>query len=94
MFVDVLSAFTQMGGGLALGGTQWSFMGPYAPGHYLKQFLPKFAGQDFPVLAGYYLDGLLDLDAMVTKTIGLDDVEAAFEDMAAGRVIRSVIVFD
>ena len=44
--------------------------------------------------AGYYLDGRLDLDAMVTKTIGLDDVEAAFEDMAAGRVIRSVIVFD
>ena len=42
MFVDVLSAFTQMGSGLALGGTQWSFMGPYVPGHYLKQFLPKF----------------------------------------------------
>jgi S-(hydroxymethyl)mycothiol dehydrogenase len=49
---------------------------------------------DFPVLAQYYLDGRLDLDAMVTKTIGLDDVEAAFADMAAGRVIRSVIVFE
>ena len=47
MFVDVLSAFTQMGGGHALGGTQWGgFMGPYAPGHYLKQFHPTFVGAD------------------------------------------------
>ncbi len=45
MFVDVLSAFTQMGGGHALGGTQWGgFMGPYAPAHYLKQFHPKYIG--------------------------------------------------
>jgi peptide/nickel transport system substrate-binding protein len=44
MFVDVLSAFTQMGAGLALGGTQWHMMGPYAPAHYVKQFLPKHAG--------------------------------------------------
>ncbi|MGE3268595.1 MAG: ABC transporter substrate-binding protein, partial [Chloroflexota bacterium] len=47
MFVDVLSAFTQMGGGHALGGTQWGgFMGPYAPAHYLKQFHPKYVGED------------------------------------------------
>jgi peptide/nickel transport system substrate-binding protein len=46
MFVDVLSAFTQMGAGLALGGTQWHMMGPYAPAHYVKQFLPKFSSKD------------------------------------------------
>ena len=47
MFVDVLSAFTQIGGGHALGGTQWGgFMGPYVPAHYLKQFHPKFIGAD------------------------------------------------
>ena len=47
MFVDVLSAFTQIGGGHALGGTQWGgFMGPYAPAHYLKQFHPKYVGAD------------------------------------------------
>jgi len=47
MFVDVLSAFTQMGGGHALGGTQWGgFLGPYAPGHYLKDFHPTFVGAD------------------------------------------------
>jgi S-(hydroxymethyl)mycothiol dehydrogenase len=53
--------------------------------------LPRW---DFPLLAGYYLDGRLDLDAMVTKRIGLDDIEAAFEDMRAGNVIRSVVLFD
>lgn len=46
---------------------------------------------DFPVMAHYYLDGKLDLDAMVTKVIGLEDIEAAFEDMGAGTVIRSVV---
>ena len=49
---------------------------------------------DFPALARYYLDGRLDLDAMVTKTIGLEGIEAAFDDMAASRVIRSVVVFN
>jgi peptide/nickel transport system substrate-binding protein len=47
MFVDVLSAFTQIGGGHSLGGTQWGgFMGPYAPAHYLKQFHPKHIGTE------------------------------------------------
>ncbi|MCC6179755.1 MAG: ABC transporter substrate-binding protein [Chloroflexi bacterium] len=47
MFVDILSAFTQVGGGHALGGSQWGgFMGFYAPAHYLKQFHPKYIGAD------------------------------------------------
>jgi Zn-dependent alcohol dehydrogenase len=29
---------------------------------------------------------------MVTKTVGLEDVEQAFADLQAGEVIRSVIV--
>jgi S-(hydroxymethyl)mycothiol dehydrogenase len=49
---------------------------------------------DLPQLARYYLEGRLDLDTMVTKRIGLEDIEAAFEDMRAGTVIRSVVVFD
>jgi len=48
---------------------------------------------DFPRLAQWALDGKLDLAGMVTKTIGLDDVEGAFEDLQRGDVIRSVIVF-
>ncbi|NUL83571.1 MAG: Zn-dependent alcohol dehydrogenase [Armatimonadetes bacterium] len=49
---------------------------------------------DFPLLAQLYLQGKLDLDRMVTQTIGLGDVEAAFHLMEHGNVIRSVILFD
>jgi S-(hydroxymethyl)mycothiol dehydrogenase len=48
---------------------------------------------DFPRLAQWALGGELDLAGMVTKTIALDDVERAFEDLRRGDVIRSVIVF-
>jgi S-(hydroxymethyl)mycothiol dehydrogenase len=48
---------------------------------------------DFPLLAQLYLDGKLDLDAMVTQEIELGDVEAAFHKMEEGNVIRSVIRF-
>ncbi len=47
---------------------------------------------DFPLLAQLYLQGKLDLDAMVTRKISLDDVEDAFHQMETGDVIRSVIV--
>jgi S-(hydroxymethyl)mycothiol dehydrogenase len=48
--------------------------------------------EDFPRLAQWALEGKLDLAGMVTKTVGLDDVERAFADLEAGEVIRSVIV--
>jgi S-(hydroxymethyl)mycothiol dehydrogenase len=48
--------------------------------------------EDFPRLAQWALDGQLDLAAMVTRTIGLEDVPQAFEDLKAGNVIRSVIL--
>lgn len=48
--------------------------------------------EDFPRLAQFAAEGRLDLARMVTKTIGLDDVEHAFADMEAGEVIRSVVV--
>jgi S-(hydroxymethyl)mycothiol dehydrogenase len=47
---------------------------------------------DFPTLAQLALDGKLDLAGMVSKTIALEDVPRAFDDMRAGDVIRSVIV--
>jgi S-(hydroxymethyl)mycothiol dehydrogenase len=46
--------------------------------------------EDFPMLARLVAEGKLDLAGMVTKTIGLEDVEQAFADMEAGDVIRSV----
>ncbi|MFC8248022.1 S-(hydroxymethyl)mycothiol dehydrogenase [Streptomyces chartreusis] len=48
--------------------------------------------RDFPMLIDLYLQGRLDLDAFVTETIALDDVEKAFERMHHGDVLRSVVV--
>jgi S-(hydroxymethyl)mycothiol dehydrogenase len=47
--------------------------------------------RDFPMLVDLYLQGRLDLDAFVSERIGLDDVEAAFERMHHGDVLRSVV---
>ena len=47
--------------------------------------------RDFPMLVDLYLQGRLDLDAFVTETIGIDDVEAAFSKMHDGAVLRSVV---
>ncbi|GAA3508145.1 S-(hydroxymethyl)mycothiol dehydrogenase [Actinomadura keratinilytica] len=48
--------------------------------------------RDFPMLIDLYLQGRLDLDAFVSETIGPDEVEAAFEKMHRGDVLRSVVV--
>ncbi|MFJ8537990.1 S-(hydroxymethyl)mycothiol dehydrogenase [Streptomyces sp. NPDC093591] len=48
--------------------------------------------RDFPMLIDLYLQGRLDLDAFVTETIALDEVEKAFERMHHGDVLRSVVV--
>jgi S-(hydroxymethyl)mycothiol dehydrogenase len=48
--------------------------------------------RDFPMLIDLYLQGRLDLDAFVTETIELADVEQAFARMHEGDVLRSVVV--
>jgi S-(hydroxymethyl)mycothiol dehydrogenase len=46
------------------------------------------------MLIDLYQQGRLDLDAFVSETIGLDDVEKAFDRMHHGDVLRSVVVLD
>jgi S-(hydroxymethyl)mycothiol dehydrogenase len=48
--------------------------------------------RDFPMLVSLYLQGRFDLDAFVTETIGLGDVEDAFTKMHHGAVLRSVVL--
>ncbi|HEX6469862.1 MAG TPA: S-(hydroxymethyl)mycothiol dehydrogenase [Streptosporangiaceae bacterium] len=48
--------------------------------------------RDFPMLIDLYLQGRLDLDGFVSETIGLDQVEAAFDKMHKGEVLRSVVL--
>jgi S-(hydroxymethyl)mycothiol dehydrogenase len=48
--------------------------------------------RDFPMLVDLYRQGRLDLDAFVSEEIGIGDIEAAFEKMHRGEVLRSVVV--
>jgi S-(hydroxymethyl)mycothiol dehydrogenase len=48
--------------------------------------------RDFPTLVDLHLQGRLPLERFVSGTIGLSDVEAAFEQMHRGEVLRSVVV--
>src|SRR3954451_8210031 len=47
--------------------------------------------RDFPMLIDLHLQGRLPLEKFVSETIGLDDVEAAFDKMHSGDVLRSVV---
>ena len=48
--------------------------------------------RNFPMLVDLYQQGRLDLDAFVTEEIGIDDIEAAFDKMHHGDVLRSVVI--
>ena len=48
--------------------------------------------RDFPTLVDLHLQGRFPLDKFVSETISLDDVEAAFDKMERGEVLRSVVV--
>jgi S-(hydroxymethyl)mycothiol dehydrogenase len=47
--------------------------------------------RDFPMLVDLHRQGRFDLRAFVSETIGLDDVESAFDKMHHGEVLRSVV---
>ena len=49
---------------------------------------------DMPNLVDRYLEGKLPLDDMISKRVSLDKINDAFDDMKAGSVARSVIVFE
>ena len=44
------------------------------------------------MMVDLYKQGRFDLDAFVSEEIGLGDVEAAFDKMHSGDVLRSVVV--
>ncbi|QCC48987.1 alcohol dehydrogenase catalytic domain-containing protein [Halobellus limi] len=49
---------------------------------------------DIPRYARMYLNGDLDLDAVLTRRYDLDELDEAFAALDAGEVIRSVVEFD
>jgi S-(hydroxymethyl)mycothiol dehydrogenase len=48
--------------------------------------------RDFPMLVDLFLQGRFPLDRFVSETIGIGEIEAAFEKMHRGDVLRSVVV--
>jgi len=46
-----------------------------------------------PGMVEQSMNGQLDLDPYVTHTMGLDDINTAFDLMHAGKSIRSVILY-
>ncbi len=48
--------------------------------------------RDFPLLIDLHMQGRIDLDKFVSETIGIEDVEEAFEKMQRGEVLRSVVL--
>ena len=60
-------------------------------GCYLGSSSPR---TDVPALVSLYLDGSLLLDELVSRRIGLGDLNEAFDRLRAGTEARQVLVFD
>lgn len=59
-------------------------------GSYLGSAVPS---RDIPVYAQAWREGRLPVEALISDTVGLDEINAAFDALAEGRVIRQVIDF-
>lgn len=49
---------------------------------------------EVPRLAKYYLEGKIELDALISQRIALEDINKGYEALASGSIARSVIQFD
>ncbi|MCB1167298.1 MAG: alcohol dehydrogenase catalytic domain-containing protein [Leptospiraceae bacterium] len=59
-------------------------------GSYLGSCIPR---RDIPRFIEMYRNGLLPVDRTLSGTLALDDINQGFENLAAGSVMRQVIVF-
>jgi S-(hydroxymethyl)glutathione dehydrogenase/alcohol dehydrogenase len=48
---------------------------------------------ELPAYVDKYMGGEINLDDMVTHTMGLEDINKAFDLMHEGKSIRSVVIF-
>jgi Zn-dependent alcohol dehydrogenase len=48
---------------------------------------------DVPMLIDLYMDGKYKLNELITRRVGLDELNGAFDAMVAGEVKRSVVVY-
>ena len=59
-------------------------------GSYLGSSVPS---RDIPRYIALYRAGRLPVDRLLTATVGLDDLNQAFDTVAAGGSIRQVLLF-
>jgi alcohol dehydrogenase len=57
-------------------------------GSYLGSAVPS---RDIPIFAQWWREGRLPVEALVSARIGLDDVNRAMDELAAGRAVRQLI---
>jgi S-(hydroxymethyl)glutathione dehydrogenase / alcohol dehydrogenase len=48
---------------------------------------------DVPMIVDWYMDGKIEIDPLITHSMGLDDINTAFDLMHAGESIRSVVIY-
>ena len=60
-------------------------------GSYLGSAVPS---RDIPVYADLWRAGKLPVEELISDTIGLDDLNSAFDALSDGRVVRQIIDFD
>jgi alcohol dehydrogenase len=60
-------------------------------GSYLGSCVPV---RDIPIYIDLYKKGKLPVDRLMSDRIALEDINAAFDRLAAGETVRQVIVFD
>ena len=60
-------------------------------GSYIGTCVPS---RDVPRFIDMFRRGLLPVDRLLTKTIRLDQINAALDELADGRTVRTVVVFD
>ena len=48
---------------------------------------------DVPKIVDWFMEGKIDLDSMITHSMGIDEINQAFDLMHEGKSIRSVVTF-
>ncbi|WP_119066786.1 S-(hydroxymethyl)glutathione dehydrogenase/class III alcohol dehydrogenase [Rubrobacter indicoceani] len=48
---------------------------------------------DVPKIVDWYMDGKIEIDPLITHTMGLEDINDAFDLMHSGESIRSVVLY-
>lgn len=60
-------------------------------GSYLGSAVPA---RDIPTFANWWREGRLPLEKLISRTIRIDEINQAMDELADGRAVRQVIVFD